>query len=84
MSKPATIGLTASGPIEALRPIPSPTEEERQKLAQSAMRLVCRHGWNAFAAALQTICQEGAKSYASYPEIAALWQRRAEELRKLS
>jgi hypothetical protein len=84
MSKSSLIGLTATGQDEALPLIPAPPEAERQKLARSARRLVCQHGWHAFAAALQTICREGAQTYAaSYPDTAAVWQRRAEELKKL-
>ena len=83
MSKPATIGLTASGSNAAAPLIPPPTEQALQKLAKRERRLVGRQGWIAFAAARQTVCQEKAKSSASYPETAARWPRRAEELRKL-
>jgi len=83
MSKPATIGLTAAGPNEALSLIPAPTEEEQQKLFKSAMRLVCRHGWDAFAMALASVCQEGAKHIHTCPEAAAIWARRAQIVREL-
>lgn len=85
MSKPSTSGLTASGPNEGLRPIPTPTEEERQKLLKSAERLVGRHGWRAFAEALAQACQLGAKTWeASSPQASALWQHRAETLHHLA
>ena len=84
MSKVSIIGLTVSGPNEALSPMPPPTEEERQKLAKSAMRLVCKYGWLAFADALRSVCEEGARNYRSYhPSSASVWERRAQMLREL-
>ena len=47
------------------------------------MRLVCRHGWDAFAVALEAICQQGVKSYDVSPEAGEIWVRRARIVQEL-
>ena len=60
------------------------TPEQKDKLRKSASRLIGRHGWWAFAQALAEACQEGANCWHTYPESAALWQRRADIVRALA
>lgn len=58
----------------------TPTPEDSDKLRHSVSRLICRHGWQAFAKALHQICRDAVQNQQGYPQAAATWQRRADAL----
>jgi hypothetical protein len=85
MSKSSIIGLTPPDSSPALPLVPGGlTPEQKAKLVKSVGRVASRHGWTAFARALAEVCQGGANCWHTHPEVAALWQYRAETLRALA